>query len=78
MRTTAEKVVIASVYSLMSLEKFANKKKGGQTTPPQINLCKGDLSPIRFFNECGPHTSAERREVVTHNCGYRSRETSQH
>ena len=77
MRTTTEKVVIASVYSLMSLEKFANKKRG-QTTPPRINLCKGDLSLIRFFNECGPHTSAERREVATHNCGYRSCETSRH
>ena len=77
MCTTTEKVVIASVYSLMSLGKFANKKRG-QTTPPQINLCKGDLSPIKFFDECGPHTSAERREVATHNCGYRSRETSQH
>ena len=77
MRTTTEKVVIASVYSLMSIGKFANKKMG-QTTPPQINLCKGDLSPIRFFNECGPHTLAERREVVTHNCGYRTCETSRH
>ena len=28
MRTTTEKVVIASVFSLMYVEKFANKKKG--------------------------------------------------
>ena len=51
----------------MSLEKFVNKKRG-QTTPPQINLWKGDLSPVRFFNDCGTHTSAESREVATHSC----------